>query len=81
MKTLSVKLPEPLAEWLLDEARARRCSRSELVRETLEQRQRGVGNGKAESPTIAEALADLRGTIRGLRDLSINPRHLEGFGR
>jgi len=33
MKTLSVKLPEPLAQWLVGEARQTRRSRSEIVRE------------------------------------------------
>ncbi len=80
MKTLSVKLPEPLAEWLLEESRTKRRSRSELVREALELRRRGDKNGKSKPLTMAEAMADLRGSVRGKRDLSTNPKYMEGFG-
>ncbi len=38
MKTLSVKLPEPMAKWLTAEAKTTRRSRSALVREALELR-------------------------------------------
>jgi len=36
MKTLSVKLPEPLEKWLTGEAKAARRSPSEIVREALQ---------------------------------------------
>ncbi len=81
MRTLSVKLPEPLAELLLEESRARRRSRSELVRESLEARRSGGKNGGTRPLTMAEALADLRGTVRGRRDLATHPRHLVGLGK
>jgi len=42
----------------------------------LENRRQGSGK-----PTIADVLADLAGTIDGPRDLSTNPRHLDGLGR
>ncbi len=76
MKTISVKLPESLARWLERESAKRRRSRSDIVREALENRRQGSGK-----PTIADVLADLAGTIDGPRDLSTNPRHLDGLGR
>lgn len=81
MKTLSVKLPEPLAKWLAVEAKTTRRSRSEIVRAALEQRRSGTGNSKRRRPTMADAMADLRGTISGPRDLSTNPKCLDGLGR
>ncbi len=82
MKTLSVKIPESLAEWLAGEARKSQRSRSDLVREALELKRRGGdGGGASGKPmSMAEAMADLRGSIRGPKDLSTNPEHLEGFG-
>lgn len=76
MKTISVKLPEALARWLERESATRRRSRSDIVREALESRRLGSGE-----PTMADVLADLAGTIDGPRDLSTNPRHLDGLGR
>ncbi len=76
MKTISVKLPEGLARWLERESATRRRSRSDIVREALESRRLG-----SAEPTMADVLADLAGTIDGPRDLSVNPRHLDGLGR
>ncbi len=78
MKTLSVKLPEPLAKWLVGEPKQPRRSRSEIVREALELKRNG--KAKKKRGTMAEAMADLRGTISGPRDLSTNPRYFEGSG-
>lgn len=84
MKTLSVKLPEPLAKWLLGEAKQTRRSRSALVREALEAKRNGHDNvrkGGKNRVTMAEAMADLRGTISGPRDISTNPKYFDGFGK
>lgn len=83
MKTLSVKLPEPLAKWLLGESKQTRRSRSALVREALEAKRNGHANGgrAKKRVTMAEAMADLRGSISGPRDLSTNPKYFEGFGK
>ena len=80
MKPLSVKLPETLAQWLAGEAKLRRRSRSAIVREALEEQRDGRAKEKKPA-SMADALHDLKGTLRGPRDLSTNPRHLEGFGR
>jgi Arc/MetJ-type ribon-helix-helix transcriptional regulator len=77
MKTLSVRLPGPLATWLDRQAEALGCSQSDLVRQALElQRQK---NGVANN--CRERLADLGGFFEGSRDLSTNPKHLDGFGK
>jgi hypothetical protein len=76
MKTISVKLPSPLAAWLTRQANERQQSQSELVREALEQHRKG--NSK---PSCHDLLEDLCGSVKGPRDLSTNPKYLEGFGK
>ncbi len=81
METLSVKLPKPLAKWLIDEANSTQRSRSELVREALELRRQGKGLTRKKRITMADAMADLRGTVTGPTDLSTNPKYLADFGQ
>lgn len=81
METLSVKLPEPLAKWLIAEANSTQRSRSDLVREALELRRQGNGRTSKKRITMAEAMADLRGTVSGPTDLSTNPKHFADFGK
>jgi hypothetical protein len=76
MKTVSVKLPTPLAAWLTRQARGLRRSKSALVRQALEQQRSHPGKG-----TCLELMEDLCGSVRGPRDLSTNPKHLGGFGQ
>ena len=76
MKTISVKLPAPLATWLAQQARELRRSKSALVRQALEQQR-----SKARKGTCLELMEDLCGSVHGPRDLSSNPRHMEGFGQ
>jgi Arc/MetJ-type ribon-helix-helix transcriptional regulator len=79
MKTLSVKIPESLEKWLSGEAKRKKRSRSDLVREALERSRSGEGTEK--QTTLAEAMADLKGTITGPPDLSTNPSHFADFGK
>lgn len=76
MKTVSVKLPRPLATWLSQRARELRRSKSALARQALEQQRHQPGKG-----TCLDLMADLCGSVRGPRDLSTNPKHLAGFGK
>jgi len=76
MKTLSVKLPEPLAKWLAGESRLRKRSRSEIVRDALERFRSGTGK-----TTCHDLMQDACGSFKGSPDLSTNPRHFAGFGR
>jgi Arc/MetJ-type ribon-helix-helix transcriptional regulator len=77
MKTLSVKLPEPLANWVTRRSRKLRRTQSEIVREVLERER----NGKDRAKTCRDLLGDLDGFFDGPKDLSTNPKHLEGFGK
>jgi len=80
MKPISLKLPDRLLERLEAESRARRTTKSSLVRECLEKSlgARPVG-GKA---TCYDLASDLAGSLQGLpRDLATNKKYLEGFGR
>jgi Arc/MetJ-type ribon-helix-helix transcriptional regulator len=80
MKMLSVKIPDPLAKWLIGEAKQSRRSRSDLVREALEEKKRGHA-GKPAKRNLADALLECGSTFDGPKDLSTNPRYMEGFGR
>lgn len=74
MKTLTVKLSEPLDEALVQMAKQRGTTRSAVVREAVEALIRGRPASRKRSPL---ALArDLAGSIDGPADLSSNPRHL-----
>jgi metal-responsive CopG/Arc/MetJ family transcriptional regulator len=75
MKTLTVILPDGLASWLDKEARRTKRSKSELVRDALQQYQ------KNKRPTALDLAADLVGSVHsGLKDLSYNKKYFEGFG-
>jgi hypothetical protein len=76
MKTLTMKLPDGLLGWLETEAKRARRPKSALVREILQQHQ------QRKHQSALGLAADLCGCVEsGLRDLSRNKRHLEGFGR
>ncbi len=77
MKTISVKLPEPLAEWLVRRSAKLKRTQSQVIRELLERER----NGKDHPKTCAELLGDLGRSFDGPGDLSTNPGYLEGFGR
>ena len=81
MKTLTVRLPEPLAAAIEAEARGRRMSKSDVVRERLER-----GASVAQEPGSAPYdIADLIGSVDGLPpDLGTHKkRYLRttGYGR
>jgi predicted transcriptional regulator len=79
MTTISLKLPESVAERLAAEARARQTPKSTLVREFIE---RGLnGDASNGSPSFHALAKDKAGRFRGPRDLATNPKHMEGFGR
>jgi Arc/MetJ-type ribon-helix-helix transcriptional regulator len=81
MKTLTVRLPEPLAAAIEAESRGRKISKSDVVREHLE-RASATSRDAAAPP---QAIADLIGSVAGLpADLSARKkRHLRvtGYGR
>lgn len=76
MKTVSVKLPGPLASWLTRRAKELGRSKSEIVRDALEQQRSGLGKSSCH-----DLMQDLCGTFDGPPDLSTNRKYLDGFGR
>jgi len=79
MQTISLKLPDDLLADLEREAKARRVSKSALVRESVEATLRHrAGPGGRSCYDLAR---DLAGTVKGLpRDLANNPKYMQGFG-
>lgn len=79
MRTISLKLPEDLLDELTIEAKARRVTKSRVVRDSLEKALR-------KQPVAAEVSCydlarDLAGTVKGLpKDLADNPKYMDGFG-
>ena len=81
MKVLTVRLPDALVAEIEAESRARRLSKSDVVRERL-----SAANGSQPSrPASLHAIADLIGSVDDLpADLSsAKKRYLEttGYGR
>ena len=71
MKTLTVRLPQPLVADIEAESRARRISKSDVVRERL---QLATGPERRQ-PAALDAIADLIGSVDGLpADLSTQKR-------
>ena len=81
MKTLTVRLPEPLVADIEAESRGRRISKSDVIRERL---QLATGPERRQ-PAALDAIADLIGSVDGLpADLSAQKkRYLRatGYGR
>lgn len=79
MRTISLKLPEELLNHLEREARARRTTKSSLVRESLEKALRAPSTpGELSCYDLA---SDLAGAVKGLpKDLAHNPKYMKGFG-
>lgn len=79
MKTISLKLPAPLANWLAKRASELGRSQSDLVRQALEEQHDDHGKKREES--CAELMAKFDGFFRGPRDLSTNPKYMRNFGK
>ena len=81
MKTLTVRLPEPLVADIEAESRGRKISKSDVVRERLQLASRSA----RRQPAALDAIADLIGSVDGLpADLSARKKeHLRatGYGR
>jgi len=80
MRTISLKLPDDLLAQLDHEAKARRVTKSWLVRESLE---RALSKESPDGAVSCYDLArDLAGSVRELpEDLAINPEYMDGFGQ
>jgi Arc/MetJ-type ribon-helix-helix transcriptional regulator len=72
MKTLTVRLPEPLVAELEAESRGRKISKSDVVRERLQETRR---EGRRRRRNPLDAIADLIGCVDGLpADLSVRKK-------
>jgi Arc/MetJ-type ribon-helix-helix transcriptional regulator len=78
-KTISVKIPTPLAARLSAAVRRRKTSRSAIVREALEGHLRS--DTLAQAGSLLDLAGDLVGSVVGPSDLSSNKRRLRGYGR
>jgi len=78
MTTISLKIPEDLAQRLTRLAAERGTSRSAVVREAI---RRYAEQAPAEAESCLTLAADLIGSAEGPADLSHNKGHLAGFGR
>jgi Arc/MetJ-type ribon-helix-helix transcriptional regulator len=81
VKTLTIRLPEPLVAQIAAESRERQVSKSDVVRERLQ-------NGAARRPRRTQAfdnIAQLIGAVDGLpADLSARRKHhlkMMAYGR
>ena len=79
MKTISLKIPESLAQQLKHAAAESGVNKSELLRLALE---RYLGRDKrANKKSVAALAGDLAGCISGPGDLSTNAAHFDEFGK
>jgi hypothetical protein len=78
MKTLTVRLPEPLVAEIEEESRRRKCSNSDIVCERLQP----LARPARRRSTALDAIVDLIGSVDGLpADLSARKkRYLEATG-
>ena len=80
MTTISLRLPDSLLALLEKEAKARRVSKSQFIRDQLQQavsprRKRGF-------VSCYDLTKDLIRSVPGVpKDLATNPKYMEGFGR
>lgn len=73
-----MKLPDDILELLVSEAKARRVTKSWLVRESLKKAQLGPNSGEASCYDVAR---DLAGKVKGLpEDLAHNASYMDRFG-
>ena len=80
MRTISARLPAGLLARLENEAKARRATKSAVVRQSLELALRK--QPKTGSVSCYDLASDLAGSIKGLPgDLATNPRYLTDLGR
>jgi hypothetical protein len=80
MRSISLKLPDDLLAQLDHEAKARRVTKSWLVRESLE---RALSKqSPAGAVSCYDVARDLAGSVLGLPDdLAVNPEYMKGFGQ
>lgn len=79
MQTISMRLPDDLITELDREAKARRVTKSQVVRESLEKTLRARSSKRRKS--CYDLSSDLAGAVKGLpKDIATNPKYMAGFG-
>ncbi|MGA2939946.1 MAG: ribbon-helix-helix domain-containing protein [Syntrophobacteraceae bacterium] len=79
MKTISIKLPDDLLAKIQYAAKKRGGTRSEVLREALEE---FLSKGKNQSTgSCLDRARDLAGCVQGPPDLSTNPAHMDHYGK
>lgn len=79
MKTLTVKLPDPLFLEIADQAKARNISKSDVVRERLSRKDQ---SGRRYRGSLWSRMHDLViASDRLPRDLSSNKKYLHNYGK
>ena len=80
MQTISLKLPDDLLAQLESEAKARRVTKSSVVRESLEKAL--SKQSRASAVSCHDLARDLAGSVKGLpKDIATNPKYMEDFGQ
>ena len=80
VRTISLKLPDDLLARLTELAKARRVTKSWLIRESLVRVLSEQASDR--TPSCYDLASDLAGAIKGLpEDLATNPKYMEGFGQ
>lgn len=79
VKTITVKLPRPLAARLSARVKKQQSTQSALVREALERYLQE--DNERRGPSFLDLAKDLAGCIDGPEDLSSNKKHLQDYGR
>ena len=80
MRTISLKLPDELLARLDRQAKAKRVTKSHLIREGLAKVL--TEQPSSRTPSCYDVAADLAGSVKGLpKDLADNAKHMEGFGQ
>lgn len=80
MKTVTVKIPDPLDAKLRAAAKNRRKGKSTMIRELLEKHFR-VGRARRSVTSCLDLSRDLSGLCEGPADLSHNKAYMKGFGQ
>ena len=80
VQTVSLRLPDDLLAQLESEAKARRVTKSLLIRQSLQKSLRT--ESRAGGSSCYDLARDLAGTVKGLpEDLAEDPKYMEGFGQ
>jgi Arc/MetJ-type ribon-helix-helix transcriptional regulator len=81
MKTLTVRLPEPLVADIEAESRGRKISKSDVVRERLRLASGSERRASVALVTIADLIGSVEGLPADLSDLKKQYLRTTGYGR